>query len=119
MADAKGLLLVFNQGNARHNRPKDFRLLTGSVLRKRDKDSKLGFLISTVRCTPVYFSYDSVKTEQEAMLGTAAIQDWVERRPDRQPYINILESDRQLFFRNQFIGSPDGSISRLVLEIAS
>jgi len=51
MPDAKGLLLVFNQGNALHNRPKDFRLLTGSVLRKRDKDRKLGFLISTVWCT--------------------------------------------------------------------
>jgi DNA phosphorothioation-dependent restriction protein DptG len=71
MPEAKGLLLVFNQANALHNRPNDFRLLTASVLRKRDKDS--------VRRFPhihglVYFSYDTVKSEKENMNFWAALQ---------------------------------------------
>jgi hypothetical protein len=71
MPDGKGLLLIFNQGNPLHNRPQDFRLLTASVLRKRDKDK--------VRRFPhihglVYFSYDTVKTEKENMNFWAALQ---------------------------------------------
>jgi len=71
MPDAKGLVLIFNQANSLHNRPKDFRLLTASVLRKRDKDK--------VRRFPhihglVYFSYDTVKTETENMNFWAPLQ---------------------------------------------
>lgn len=64
LPDAQGLLLVFNQGNALHNRPTDFRLLTASVLRKRNKDK--GRRFPHIHGL-VYFSYDSVKTEKENM----------------------------------------------------
>lgn len=71
MPDTKGLLLVFNQGNVLHNRPKDFSLLTASVLRKHDKDKERRFPhIHGL----VYFSYDTVKTEKENMDFWAALQ---------------------------------------------
>jgi hypothetical protein len=79
MPDAKGLLLVFNQGNPLHNRPKDFRLLTASVLRKRDKEKARRFPhINGL----VYFSFDSVKTEKENMNFWAALQLQTEANED-------------------------------------
>lgn len=71
MPDAKGLVLFFNQGNSLHSRPKDFRLLAGSVLRKRDKDKELRFPhINGL----IYFSYETIKTEKEKMNFWAPMQ---------------------------------------------
>jgi hypothetical protein len=71
LADARGLVLVFNHGNFLHNNPNDFRVLTGSVLRKRDKEKERRFPhIHGL----VYFSYDSVKSVKENMNFWAAMQ---------------------------------------------
>jgi hypothetical protein len=69
--DAKGLLLVFNQGNQLHNRPKDFIRLLGIVRRKRKPDKQLKF--PHVNCL-VYFSYETVKAENEKMSFWAPMQ---------------------------------------------
>lgn len=82
MSDAKGLLLVFNQGNVLHNRPKDFRLLTGSVLSKHAKDKELRF--SHIQGV-VYFSYDTVKTEKENMNFWASFQLTTDANEDVTP----------------------------------
>jgi hypothetical protein len=61
---ARGLLLVFNQGNLLHNHPQDFRLLAWSILRKRTPDGELRFPhIHAV----VYFSFETVKARQQNM----------------------------------------------------
>lgn len=71
MPNAKGLVLVFNQSNLLHNNPKDFRLVTGLVLRKRDKDKERRFPhIHGL----VYFSYDTIKSAKENMNFWAALQ---------------------------------------------
>jgi hypothetical protein len=71
LSDAKGLVLVFNQGNPLHNRPNDFRKLIESVLRKRDACRELRFPnIQGV----VYFSFESVKSEHEQMSFWAPMQ---------------------------------------------
>jgi DNA phosphorothioation-dependent restriction protein DptG len=69
--DSKGLLLIFNQGNPLHNRPKDFRLLLVSVLRKRkpNKERKFPHIHGLE-----YFSYETVKTERENMSFWAPVQ---------------------------------------------
>jgi len=71
LPDAKGLLLIFNQGNPLHNRPEDFRLLTASVLRKRDKDKERRF--PHIHAL-VYFSYETVKSEKQKMSFWAPLQ---------------------------------------------
>lgn len=71
LLDAKGLLLIFNQGNPLHNRPKDFSLLLASVLRKRKPTKERKF--SHIRGL-VYFSYETVKTEKERMSFWAPVQ---------------------------------------------
>jgi hypothetical protein len=71
LADAKGLLLIFNQGNPLHNRPKDFSLLLGSVLRKRKPNKERKF---THIHGLVYFSFETVKTEKERMSFWAPVQ---------------------------------------------
>jgi hypothetical protein len=59
---AKGLLLVFNERNPLHNRPKDFRTLLESVLLKRKPDKQRAFPhINGV----IYFSFETVKTETD------------------------------------------------------
>ena len=68
--DALGLVLVFNQANPLHNRPKDFRLLTANLLRKRRAKERRFADIDGL----VYFSYDSVKTERENMNFWLALQ---------------------------------------------
>jgi hypothetical protein len=71
ISDAKGLLLVFNQQNLLHNRPKDFRRLIESVLLKRDGERRLRFQnINGV----VYFSFESVKSDVEQMSFWAPMQ---------------------------------------------
>ena len=69
--DAKGLLLIFNQGNPLHNRPQDFRLLLVSVLRKRkpNRERKFPHIHGLV-----YFSFETVKTEKEKMSFWAPVQ---------------------------------------------
>jgi hypothetical protein len=68
---AKGLLLIFNQGNLLHNRPHDFRLLLQRVLIKRTSDKKLRFThINGV----VYFSYETVKAQRQNMSFWAPMQ---------------------------------------------
>ena len=95
MPDAKGLLLVFNQGNALHNRPKDFRLLTAIVLRKRDKDKERRFPhIHGL----VYFSYDSVKTEQEAMNFWAPLQLKTGSSEDLTPMTDFQKELQQSWY---------------------
>jgi hypothetical protein len=90
MPDAQGLLLVFNQGNALHNRPKDFRLLTASVLRKRDKYKERRFPhIHGL----VYFSYDSVKSEKENMNFWSALQLKTDPNED---LIQMVDFQKQL-----------------------
>src|SRR5215469_8792640 len=71
MPDAKGLVLIFNQGNLLHNRPPDFTKLMTIVLRKRDKDKERRFPHIHAG---VYFSYDTVKTEKEKMNFWASLQ---------------------------------------------
>ena len=71
MPDAKGLVLIFNQGNLLHNRPPDFTKLMTIVLRKRDKDKERRFPHIHAE---VYFSYDTVKTEREKMNFWASLQ---------------------------------------------
>jgi hypothetical protein len=71
MPDAKGLLLIFNQGNLLHNRPPDFTRLMGIVLRKRDEDKERRFPHIHAG---VYFSYETVKTEKEMMNFWASLQ---------------------------------------------
>ncbi len=62
LPSAQGLLLVFNQGNQLHTRPKDFRLLVAKVLRKKLPSKELRFThIQGV----VYFSYETVKTQEQ------------------------------------------------------
>jgi hypothetical protein len=59
---AKGLLLVFNEGNPLHNRPEDFRKLLAIVLRKRRTGNERAFPHIN---GAVYFSFDTVKTQQK------------------------------------------------------
>jgi hypothetical protein len=71
MPEAKGLVLVFNQGNLLHNRPRDFTNLMKIILRKRDKEKERRF--SHVHAG-VYFSYETVRTEKEKMNFWASLQ---------------------------------------------
>jgi len=69
--DALGLLFVFNQANPLHDHPKDFRLLLGEVLCKRDSTRQLRFPhIDGV----VYFSFETVKSDPEQMSFWAPMQ---------------------------------------------
>jgi hypothetical protein len=71
ISGAKGLVLIFNQGNLLHNRPNDFQKLIESVLRKRDPGRNLRFAnIHGV----VYFSFETVKSEIEQMSFWAPMQ---------------------------------------------
>jgi hypothetical protein len=95
LPDAKGLLLVFNQGNALHNRPKDFRLLMASVLRKRDKEKERRFPhIHGV----VYFSYDTIKTEQESMNFWAALELKTGANEDLTPMTDFQNELQQAWY---------------------
>jgi len=87
--------LVFNQSNVLHNRPKDFRLLTASVLRKRDKDKERRFPhIHGL----VYFSYNSVKTEQEGMNFWAALHLKPVANEDLAPMTSFQEELQQAWY---------------------
>ena len=61
---AKGLLLVFNEGNPLHNRPEDFHKLMESVIRKKDPEKQRRF--ESIHGW-VYFSFETVKTQKENM----------------------------------------------------
>lgn len=80
--DAKGLLLIFNQGNQLHKHPKDFRLLLYMVLRKRKPDKQRKF--PHINCL-VYFSYETVKAEKEKMSFWAPMQLQAEPNEDVMP----------------------------------
>jgi hypothetical protein len=68
---AQGLLFIFNQGNFLYNRPKDFRLLIGNVVCKRDLLGQLRFPnIHGV----VYFSFETGRSEKEQMSFWAPLQ---------------------------------------------
>jgi hypothetical protein len=82
LPSAKGLLLIFNQGNLLHNRPQDFRLLVAKILRKKMPSKELKFTnISGV----VYFSYETVKTEQQNMSFWASMQIQIAPNEDLTP----------------------------------
>jgi hypothetical protein len=79
---AQGLLLIFNYGNPLHNRPKDFRLLLAKVLRKKLPNKELRFThIQGV----VYFSYETVKTQEQNMSFWAPMQVQVAPEDDMKP----------------------------------
>jgi hypothetical protein len=62
---AQGLLLIFNQGNFLHNRPQDFQRLVWKVLRKKmpnGKEPRFPHVHGVV-----YFSYETVKTQEQNM----------------------------------------------------
>lgn len=103
MPNAKGLLFVFNQSNVLHNRPQDFRLLTASVLRKRDKDKERRFPhIHGL----VYFSFDSVKTERENMNFWAPLQLKTEPNEDVTPMRDFQKDLEQAWYA--FVGKKWG-----------
>lgn len=82
LPSARGLLLIFNHGNVLHNRPKDFRLLVAKVLRKKLPSRELRF---THIHGVVYFSYETVKTQEQNMSFWAAMQIQVAPGDDTKP----------------------------------
>ena len=82
LPSAQGLLLIFNLGNQLHNRPQDFRLLIAKVLRKKLPNKQLRF---TNIHGVVYFSYESVKTQQQNMSFWAPMQVQVAPGDDMKP----------------------------------
>jgi DNA phosphorothioation-dependent restriction protein DptG len=93
--DAKGLLLIFNQGNLLHNRPQDFRLLMVSVLRKRKPNRELKFPhIHGL----VYFSYETVKTAKESMSFWAPVQLQTEPGEDVTPMQDFQKDLQQEWY---------------------
>lgn len=79
---AQGLLLIFNYGNPLHNRPKDFRLLLAKVLRKKWPNKELRF---THIHGVVYFSYETVRTQEQDMSFWAPMQIQVALGDDMKP----------------------------------
>jgi hypothetical protein len=103
ISDAKGLVLIFNQGNRLHNRPNDFRRLIGSVLRKRDSERNLRFPnIQGV----VYFSYESVKSEPEQMSFWAPMQVREKLSEDVTPMQAFQRELRDAWY--SFVGTTFG-----------
>lgn len=91
LPSAKGLLLVFNQGNLLHNRPQDFRLLIAKVLRKKTPGKELRF---THIHGAVYFSYETVKTQQQNMSFWAPMQVQMTPNEDMKP-MELFQKDLQ------------------------
>jgi hypothetical protein len=82
LPSAKGLLLIFNQGNMLHNRPQDFRLLIAKILRKKTPSKELKF---THIHGVVYFSYETVRTQRQDMSFWAPMQIQVTLNEDITP----------------------------------
>jgi hypothetical protein len=103
ISDAKGLVLIFNQGNPLHNRPNDFRKLIESVLRKRDSRRNLRF---TNIHGVVYFSFETVKSESEQMSFWAPMQVREKLTEDVMPMRTFQRELRDAWYA--FVGTHFG-----------
>jgi len=72
LATAQGLLLIFNQGNVLHNRPKDFQWSVWKVLSKK-MPKGTGPRFPHIHGA-VYFSYETVKTQAQNMSFWASMR---------------------------------------------
>lgn len=104
---AQGLVFIFNQGNFLHNRPKDFRLLLGNILCKRDSAKQLRFPnIHGV----VFFSFETVKSEKEQMSFWASLQLRETTDEDATEMQNFQAELRDAFYA--FIAARSGKTAR-------
>lgn len=95
LASAQGLLLIFNYGNILHNRPKDFRLLVAKVLRKKLPNRELRF---THIHGVVYFSYETVKTQEQNMSFWAPMQVQTKPEDDTKPMKQFQKDLQQAWY---------------------
>ena len=107
LPDAKGLLLIFNQGNLLHSRPQDFKVLMVSVLQKRkpNRERKFPHIHGLV-----YFSYETVKTEKEQMSFWAPVQLQSEPNEDVTPMKNFQKELQQRWY--SFVEEHSGKTVR-------
>jgi hypothetical protein len=71
LPNSKGLVFIFNNGNHLHDKPEDYSRLIGTIVSKRTPEGALRY---TEIQGAVYFSYLTVKTQEEGSSFWLPIQ---------------------------------------------
>ena len=96
LTDAKGMVLIFNEGNPLHNRPEDYKQLLVHVLRKRVKGG-LGRRFPHLHAA-VYFSFETIKHPTRDMSFWSEIQLQVSPDDDVTPIQKFQKQLKEAWF---------------------
>jgi hypothetical protein len=108
LKDAKGMVLIFNEGNPLHNRPEDYKQLLVHVLRKRVRGG-VGRRFPHLHAA-VYFSFETIKHPTRDMSFWSEIKIQVSSDDDVTPIQQFQKELKGAWFK--YLEKTTGRIVR-------